>query len=280
MKIHKIIFFLITSFIISCSNSGIEEKPLAKVFDIYLHAKDLDGIVTEGMSKEDSTVATQHKVDLWVKKQLMLNKAEMYLTPEQKDVEKEVEDYRASLLIYRYKQEFIKQKLDTIVENSDINSYYKTYQQSFLLSTSAIRAVFVSFPKTSPNLNKLKELFFSKKFDKNKINDFCRSDSGKYEDFDEKWVLFFELSNLLPIKISDPESFLSTTSEIQTQDENTIYLVKILEKRLKGEAQPIEFVSDQIRSLILNKRKVDLTDELEQNIYTNAIEQNNITIYK
>ena len=54
-----------------------------------------------------------------------MRKAEVNLSEEEKDLEKEIADYRNSLLIYRYQQDMLFQKLDTVVLEEDIQSLYE-----------------------------------------------------------------------------------------------------------------------------------------------------------
>ena len=49
---------------------------------------------------------------------LLLNKAELNLTDEEKNVEQQIENYRSSLLIYAYEQSYIRQHLDTVVTDT------------------------------------------------------------------------------------------------------------------------------------------------------------------
>ena len=49
-------------------------------------------------------------IEKWVRNQLLLNKAEINLTDEEKNVELQIENYRSSLLIYAYQQSYLRQK--------------------------------------------------------------------------------------------------------------------------------------------------------------------------
>jgi hypothetical protein len=274
-----VLLFVIFSFI-ACSEELPDNNriPLAKVFDKYLYLDDFAGIIPPGTSPEDSVVIIRNNIDLWVKKQLILNKAEINLKTDEKEIEKKIEDYRASLLIYEYKQEFLKQKLDTVVENKDIVLYYNSNPESFQLSTPAIRATVITVAKKIDDGQTLNRLFFSAKYDSTKIIDFCKRTNSKYNNFNYEWLLFSNLSTFIPIDIDNPEILLKSDTKFQYQDPENYYYLKINKYRLRGELQPLQFVSDQIKSIILNKRKVALIEELEQNIYQNALEYKNFEI--
>ena len=92
-----------------------KEKSLARVMEKNLYPSDIRDIFPRNVSPEDSLLIQQNYVDEWVKKQLILQKAELNLTEEQKDVRQQIEEYRSSLLIYKYEQNLILQKLDTLI---------------------------------------------------------------------------------------------------------------------------------------------------------------------
>lgn len=281
MKYIYILLFIPLFFVSACDkkNPQSDKTVIATVFDKYLYLEDLRELSIEGMSAKDSSVIVKNKIDLWVKKQLMLNKAEIYLSDEQKDVEKNVEDYRASLLIYRYKQEFIKQKLDTNVSDEQVEKYYKENLNSFIMNGEAAKAILIKLPKGTENIFNFKKVFFAKTANsQQELINYCKKNAIPYNNFDGEWVLFFEISNMLPVKIGKPEIVLKANDFLQVEDENFFYYVKFNEYRLKGEEKPLKFVKDQIRSVILNKRKVEIIDELENTIYSNAIESENVKI--
>jgi hypothetical protein len=276
------IFVLIIITIFSCNNSSPDKNriPLAKVYDKYLYADDLEGIIPEGTNAQDSISIIKSNIDLWIKKQLLLNKAEINMKADEKEINKKIEDYRASLLIYDYKQEFLKQKLDTIVANEDISAYYKSNSESFKLNNAVVKALLIAVSKKNTDINSLNHMFFSTKQDSVKIVEFCKKSESKYEFFKNQWVLFSNFSGMLPINTDNPEIILKSGNKFQYQDQNYYYFLKINDYRLRGETQPLQFVKDQIKSIILNKRKVELIDELEQNIYQNALEYKNFEIFK
>jgi hypothetical protein len=67
---------------------------------------------------------------------------------------------------------------------------------------------------------------------------------------------------------------------IEHSDDDYYYLVSILDYKLKNESAPLEFVEDNIKNLILNRRKIDFLKQVENNIYTEGIEKNKFEILK
>ena len=69
---------------------------------------------------EDSTYFVEKFINDWIRRQLLLSHAEINLSVDLDKYEKQVEDYRASLLIFAYQQELINQNLDSSISFSDI----------------------------------------------------------------------------------------------------------------------------------------------------------------
>ena len=62
-------------------------------------------------------------------------------------------------------------------------------------------------------------------------------------------------------------------------DSTYLYFLKIQEYKISEEASPLEFVQEEIRNIILNKRKVALAKGLENDIYERAKENEDYKIY-
>lgn len=281
MKKFKFFLIIIVIFAAACNknNNNSDKTPIATAFDKKLYIEDIMFAIPDDISPEDSVMIVKDKIELWIKKQVMLNIAEINLSQKQKNVENIVQDYKASLLIDRYKQEFLKQKLDTIVSPNEIQDYYQTYKESFKLNREILIADFYKFSVNASGVADFRQLFYSDKSDsKAKMKEFIRKNNANYQDFNGKWIAFSEISSLLPTKISNPELILKSTNKIQTQDNEFYYFVKIIDYRLKGQFEPAENVSEQIKLVIVNKRKVDIINELESVIYQNALENGNVKI--
>ena len=72
-------------------------------------------------------------INNWVKEELILQKAALNLSNIEEEIEREVEKYRRSKLIYLYEKELVRQKLDTVVTDVQINNYYETNKFNFEL---------------------------------------------------------------------------------------------------------------------------------------------------
>ena len=89
----------------------------------------------------------------------------------------------------------------------------------------------------------------------------------------DAWLLFDELLKQIPIKTYDKEEYLRNNRFIEAQDSSYIYLVNIKGFKIKDNVSPLSFETENIRTMILNKRKLKLVEEMEKNIYDEALKK-------
>jgi uncharacterized protein YdaT len=276
--------FLISILFSLCCCSGFKgsdkKKPVAKVGDRYLYSSEFNGLIKPGYQKNDSIAMIGSLIEKWIRKQLILQRAELNLTEDEKNVDKELDDYRTSLLIFKYEQKFIQEKLDTIVSNSEINDYYNKNTSNFILNYDIVKALFIKIPKPFSNIDKIKE-WMRNESDENikELEGYCVTNSLKYDYFNDEWVNFDNLKMLMPISASSAEQAKNNVI-VQSSDSLATYLLHVKDFKPRGSVSPLSFMEKDIKSIILLKRKQKMINDLENEIYFDAIDKSNFTIYK
>lgn len=255
-------------------------QPIAKVYDKYLYLSDIQHIYHENMPKDDSISMAHSYINTWIKNQLLMNKAEMNLTPEQLDVTQQINSYRASLIIFKYEDQMIKEKLDTIVTDDEIEKYYNQYTSSFNLEDYIIKALYLKIPKTAPDIDKVRKWYKSnQREDYKKLESYCYNYANKYDYFNDNWLEFSLIQRELPKHIEVNDEFFRFNKTIEQEDDVFFYFVYFKEYISKGVVAPLEFVKPKVKDIILNKRKIKFLNDLENKIYNDAQDHNNFVIY-
>lgn len=276
-----IYFILILAVFSSCKSKQVNtaEKPLARVYDNYLYAGDLNGVIPSGLSARDSAAMTNEFIEKWIRNQLLLNKAEMNLTDQEKDVEDQIESYRSSLLIYAYQQHYLLEKLDTVVNDSEIETYYKENQPNFVLGETLMKGLFIKLPTNAPQIYKLRQWYKSENAEELKeLEGYCFKYAAVYDHFNENWVNMNEVLRMIPSG-GISSSGLLNRKYLETKDADFYYFLSIKEIAPEGTVSPYELVKNDIHYIILNKRKVTLVNELNASIYSDAQNREQFTIY-
>jgi len=274
--LKKAIFsFLLLIFIIgSCNKPGFNssEEALARVYDSYLYASDIEGLVPAGSNTADSLMLVKSYVDNWIKSKLLLHQAEKNLTVGQKDFARQLQDYRNSLIIYKYETELINQNLDTVVKSSEIEEYYYNNQQNFQLKDNIVQAIYVKIDSDSPKARRIIQYAKSdRQRDRDSLELNCMRYAEDYQIIDDEWITFNDLMDRLPLDVYNQESYLRNNRFIQVTDEGYTYLVNILDYRLSESLSPLSQEYENIKSIILNVRKKVLIKQMQQRIYDEAL---------
>lgn len=264
-----------------CTNSNDQGKTVvAEVNDKKLYNSDLSEIIPSGMDEQDSAAMADDYVKKWIKQELLIQKANENLSMDQKDVSKELEEYRNSLIIYKYKNELMRQRMDTVVSDQEIEQYYTTTPENFKLNKNIVKAVFAKIPNEVSNASLLKSLASDTSIEGlNEFREYCLQYAKAFDIFTENWVDFEVVKNNIPNEIENVEQFLNRNNQIELNDSNYYYLVRIHDYKLQNDLAPLEYVSDNIKNLILNQRKIEFLKEIEENIYTEGLNKKRFKIH-
>jgi hypothetical protein len=276
------LFILIAMLWLKCTTStDLDRNIVAEVNDRKLFADDLADIIPTDIGQEDSTLIAREYIEKWVKQELIIQKANENLSDEQKDVRKELLEYRNSLIIYKYKNELMKQRMDTAVSDADIELYYNAHPESFKLNKNIVKAIFVKIPNEVSNPSLLKSMVVNTSEEGiSDLRDYCLQYAKGFDIFIDNWVDFETVKNNIPQNIEDVEQFLGRNNQIELNDSNYYYLVRIQEYKLRNELAPLEYMSGNIKSLLLNQRKIEFLKEIEQSIYLEGIKKNKFRIHE
>lgn len=275
------LFAVLIALMVGCKTKN-DEKIIATAFDYSLYQSDIIGIVPKGSSKMDSTTIIKNYINNWIRQKIVLHKAEKNLNSEQKDFAQQIEDYQNSLIIYTYESKLINQLLDTNVSNQDIQNYYNANSDNFQLKDNIIKVNYVKLELKSPLKAKIKNMLFSKKEDvntKNQLIDISTENAVNFYLDDDAWLLFDDLLKEIPIETYDQEAYLKSNRTIETKDDNFYYLINIKDFKTRESVSPLSFERDNIRNIIINKRKLELIQKMHKEVFDEATKNNDFKIY-
>lgn len=278
-----VILILAVSLFAGCRNNknAVKRIAVAEVGKVVLYYDEIPRLIQSGINETDSTALIQNYINKWAKRELLLQKAEDNLSPELKaEIVKQLEETRASLVIYQYQRQLMLEKLDTVLTESELENYYAANQNSFTLSSNIIKALYIKLPVETPNLDKIKVLARSSdQKDLQQLESLCYQFAEKFDDFKEQWVSMDRLSVELQQKIENEDNFLKRNTFFETTDSASVTLISIRDYRLRSSVAPFEYVKDDIKRIIWNTRRFEFIQTLENGIYNEALKQNSFKIY-
>ncbi len=283
MSIIRIIVavFVFSFTLISCNYfTKAEDKPIAKAFDKYLYLKDLDGVVPQNTHGSDSISIVKGFIDQWLHEQAIQHQAEKNVKPDDKTIQDQLDVYKRSLVRFQYEQELIRQKLDTVVSEKELASFYDTNKENFELKKPILKIAYIKLSKKAPKIAMVKKLFTSKDLrDFDLLEKYCFKYSNSFSLMDTTWHYTEELAQTLPISKIGENNYENLNRIFEISENNTLYLLILRDSKFKDSLSPLAFEKQNIKNLIINQRKLALINQMEKSIFNDAYKNNKLEIY-
>ena len=257
-----------------------DDVVVAKVGKHKLYRSELRKYIPAGVSSSDSTNLALQYINSWATGQLYSDMAVSQLSKADQDVSSELESYRRSLLRFRYEQQFVNERLDTLITEDQMMSFYKSHQSLFNLERPILKVRFIDIVKTSEQRESLiKKMSSNRPSDVVAVDSLARVFAIKYFDNSQIWM---DASTLAKEFGTDYLTMLSQYKNnyitIESSDMADVKVAYVREMKKSGVA-PYEFCIDRIREYILSERKRELLVALEQRLLDEASDKGQFVIY-
>jgi len=286
--LYRILLISLLGLKLGCDNQEkhpphYADTPIARVYNQYLYKQDIENIVPATSNPKDSLEWVERYVHNWLAKQLLASKAEAQGIGQANDIEKKVNEFRTSLLAHNCIEKLVNERLGKRdLSEEEIQHYYQTNQENFKLRHNIVRGKFVVIPKSAPNIISLKGLITSKREeDAIALQAYCTEFAKDYSLNESIWLKWDDIVTKTPFsKVPDKTRLLKKTSFTEVQDETYRYYIKIEAYKITNDIAPLELVKNQITDVILYKRKVELVNQIKEDILQQARANNDYTIYE
>lgn len=272
---------LITLF--ACSgNTGKKEGAVARVYDEYLGADEVAAACPGNLEARDSIAFVKAYIKNWVKNKVIESAARKNIgRADEARIEQQVETYRQSLMVYTYQNNLLSQELDTTISDENIRAYYEENKNNFELKQNLVRLRFVKIRDDVKQLDEIRKMFMAhKNSETEKLTALCSQYASNFFLDDETWLDFNEITKELPLTRYNDEHFLRNNEFIDIREGNYIYLVQIVASRIKNSLSSLDFEKENIRKILLNKRKIQLLQTIENNLLKEAETGNKVEIFE
>jgi len=234
-------------------------------------------LIPKNISKEDSLIFVKSIINNWAVKQIILKKSlENSSSKLNNTINNLVANYKQSLLINSYKEQIIKQQLDTVIKEKELEEYYSKNKQNFKLNEELLKVKFLNFRKDLSTKKEVIRLFKSNEIEDLEALEKYRLNFKSYQLNDSIWV---SLDNIMLKTSFSKEKLLKKTKFTLKQDSLSLYLVAVKDVLKRNEIAPISYIKQNIKQLILHQRKIELIREIEKIIVKDAIQNKSFKTY-
>ena len=278
MKIKT--FILINVMFLSCSEltSIKNDKLVSRVGDNYLYESDIPDFSVY----EDSIIRKKDFIDSWARENIFFDLSLINL--DQKTIlnlDRLIEKYKRDLYINSYKDILINSLVDSIINDNEIDEYYNQNLNNLVLNEDLVKFRYIKLPLDNINLNNIR----------NGIRRYSRLDRefldslsyqfASYNLNDTLWIPKREFFDQLDfINYDNQKKYVKKRQLISIKDSmyvNLLFIEDILEAR---NIAPKSYLSERIKSIIYNRRKILLIKELNKDIINDAIKSKKYESYK
>jgi len=271
-------------FLVSCNNETKKDKSeaVARVNNEYLYLSDLENLVPQGTSKQDSIAIVKDFIKRWATQQLLMDNATKNINKsKQIELDKLINQYKIDLYSKAYLEDLVVTKIDTIITDQEIENYYNKYKNNFKANSPLVKLRFINLVKGNNKLQTISAKFsnFSKKDKKDLQNLAIQFKSYAFND--SIWVDIEQVYERLPFVNQDNVvKYISAGMSYQYPDSTSIWLVKVKDVVQKNSVVPLQYIKPTIKQVILNNRKTDLINKIQTEITNDAIKDNDFEIFK
>ena len=275
---YTILFFLF----FSCDNyfNNQSNSDVARVEDEYLKQNEIENIFENSTNFADSTMVLNNYINNWAANKLLIQRALVNLPEEnQNRIQDLVDDYKRNILINSYLEALVNENMNLEVTSSELDSLYDNYKETFKLTEDLFKIRFIYISKLNPDIS-----LFKKKLQRFNINDARYLDSlsfqfNRFSLNDSIWKnkneIFYQLPNLKKVN----KYLLKKSNFVEIKDSLGLYLIIIKDILKANQYAPLEYVSETLKRMVLNERKLVFIDQLRKDITKDAIKNKSFEIY-
>jgi hypothetical protein len=261
----------------SCST---KDQVVAEVNDKELTKKEAETLMDHLGYDINNKTDWQMFLDNWVKFEVYRQELKQVDPDKSAIVQLKGESFMGELSGFYLEEAMILSKLDSIVKDKEIQTYYDKNKNSFVLQDYLVKALYLKIPKGTDIEQKIREVYVLKNDkDLTKLNSYAKLYAENFYFDDEQWVYFTELTKDIPLKQLNRDNLVLNRTKTYFSDEEFTYFINIIDFKLKDDTPPLEFLRDQIREIILSERINRLREQLGNQLYNDLKQKHAITIY-
>ena len=278
MRNSVVILCLLLTVCAACRRNA--DPVVAQVYQYKLYASEVRQGMPVGLSQEDSLAMVRDFIDNWVKEKLVLYEAEKKLSPREKNFDKEMMDYRNSLLINRYYDKLWSQ--DTVghrVTDREISDFARSLDSRYTVDKEIVRVNYVKLPVGSSLLEPVKSLLFdeSRRVEEKETLVAMLGDSIEYLLDDDAWLYLDDLQNEVAFEIdAEKASAKGNVRRIEKEIGDQTILLVILDYRSERSVNETKEERAAAGMLLMNQRRTDFINQYVQDLYDKALKDGKI----
>ena len=269
MKRTFLLFLIPLCLLAGCRH---DDLVVAEVHNHKLYASEVGQLVPAGLSRADSADFAQHVIDDWIMEQVILAEAEKTLTVKEKVFDKELEEYRKTLLKNRYFEKITADAEKFKVSDEEVRAAIRQTKVNLVSDKEIVKINYVKLPRHAAVRDELKEILFDdarRITEKERIAELC-ADSIEYFITDDQWLFWEDIqleTGITLDKNSQRLDFPLTFEKVVNEDE---YLIVILDFRAETTGDESKDYFESVRTMLIQQKKNQFIQKRMKELYQEA----------
>ena len=268
----KLLFLLVIA--IGLGSCGSKDPVVAEAYHAKLYLSQLSELIPDSYNPTDSAHLAQLLIEEWVQQQVLLHEAQHVLPISQQNFEKEMAEYKKSLLVNAYYNYITADSTLFEVSDEELELFLKKYESRYTVNREIIKINYVKTSKNSKIIKNLRELLFDddrRVEEKQQIEELC-ADSIEYFLEDNTWLYLDDIQNEFPIEIKNKESILTQNKYIETEDQDYHYLIVFLDYKSQRTINETEEEIAAARMMLTQQKKKDYIQQKVDELYQKSLQ--------
>ena len=275
-----IITTFLSVFFGSCSNfsNNNSNNLVARAGENFLYEDDLPSYVSE----DDSLIKISNFIETWAKEKVLYDLSIINLSQSKRaEIDELVDNYRIDLYINSYKDLIVNSKIDSIVTNEQIDSFYSTNVNNFKLNENLVKYRYVKVPNDNININRIRRYIVRMSEQDRYFLDSLNFQFADLKLDDSIWFTERDVISSINFINQNNKSRYFIKDRLFTLNESNYINFFIVDDMLKsGNIPPKSYLYDRIKSTIINQRKLDILKDINQEILNDALKSRKYEVYK
>lgn len=260
----------------SCQQN--RDKVVAQVYNHKLYLSEVESGLPSGLSPEDSVAMVKDYIDSWVKERLILHEAEHALSFREKNFDKQLEDYRRSLLINAYYDKLVSDTNKFGISDQDVEAFGRDFDGRYTVDKEIVKVNYVKLSENSKLIAPVKAILFNenrRQEEKEQLT-LLFGDSVEYMLDDNTWLYLEDVRAEVPFDLKEGD-LKSHHQYVDKTIDGNCYLLVILDYKNQRAASETEEERAAVRMMLMNQRKRQFIENHINELYKKALKEGAVT---
>ncbi len=274
------VFIFTTLLLTSCSNISDNNSNdlIARAGENFLYQNQLPPFSSE----QDSILRYLNYIETWAKEKILYDLSLTNLSQSKKnDLDLLVEKYKVDLYINSYKDLIVNSRIDSIVTDQEIESFYNMNIDNFKLNENLLKYRYLKVPSDNINISRIRRYIQRLNESDREFLDSLNFQFADLKINDTMWFTEREvISSIEFINQKNKSNYMRINRLYEFEDDQytNYFIVKDLLK--SGNIPPLSYLYDRIKSNIINQRKLNLIQNINKEILNDALKSSKYEVFK